>query len=1044
MRLRRPDSQAVRSINLRSINLWTHRFGSANAWAGIIVCILYFYFGSLARAGGPKVVAGSSYFNSSTMGQPLVWGEGVVTYYTDQGDLSPVLPNASANSLVASAFGQWTAVPTAALAITSGGQLAEDVNGSNVTVNSDGTISMPADIQSTAVGTPVGIVYDLDGSVTNAFLGAGAGDASQCFSNAVFGGDDNYGPSATYLHALIVINGQCAQESSQLTDVEYRLVRVLGSVLGLGWSEVNSNVQSGSPPPTADDFAGFPVMHFADPLNCVPIAICYANPYQLAMDDTAAISRLYPVTAENQTSFPGSQIFSAVTARIHGSVWFTDPQGNPTQAMQGANVVARWIDPTTGLASHRYTVSGVSGALFTGDQGNPVTGFDDALGDPLTQWGSNDQSLEGFFDLAGIQPGNGTSVQYQLSVEALDPLWSAQVGPYTPGPVTPSGVDPPLTVTVVTGGDADQDVLMVGPAQAVPYAVSNWTAPAAMPIGGDWESSLSGYGAMDYFLLEAQANRTLSVAVTALDESSGASLVKAQPVIGVWAASDLQGTSPPAFTASPFNQLNYGLTRLDASVLTSTNFLIGISDVRGDGRPDYRYEGYVLYGDSVSPARVGVSGGAVTVQGTGFYSGLTTSIGSLSARPIAVGGNQMILSAPAQADGTQNISIRDPASGGSSLMTAVLTYGAAVTDNIVLLGGGLNSRTPVGIQATIPVTVRVLAADGITPVSGATIGWSATNEVQLSACAGASACSMTSDQSGYAVTWLTPAVIGVSTITATLAPAAYNPAKSVSATLDASESPSDIGVSTPYVYVAEGATISLSVTARLLSNGIPQSGATVNFTTVNGAGVLSSGSALTSSSGYATVTLTVTQFTTSVQVNACAAPANVPCQPLYANAVPLAQQNLQTVSGAGQVSTGLAFQPIVVRVTDNSSPPNPVIAASVSYFNTVLRPVGSGTSSGNPMNPAMPVILSVSQSNATADMNGLSSFMPTSAGFNAPLEVDVTATGGNSGSIDFPLEVYAPLDNSNSSGGIGQRPVAHTPTRVLGAAAGKEAVFVHE
>src|ERR1700733_7227945 len=125
------------------------------------------------RAGGPKCVAGWSYFDWTPSGQPLVWPQGEITYYTDQGDLSPILPNASANSFVASAFSQWTSVPTAALTATAEGQLAEDVNGTNVTVNSDGTISMPADIQSTATGTPIGIVYDYDGSVTDAFLGSG-------------------------------------------------------------------------------------------------------------------------------------------------------------------------------------------------------------------------------------------------------------------------------------------------------------------------------------------------------------------------------------------------------------------------------------------------------------------------------------------------------------------------------------------------------------------------------------------------------------------------------------------------------------------------------------------------------------------------------------------------------------------------------------------------------------------------------------------------------------------------------------------------------
>ncbi len=65
----------------------------------------------LGHAGGPKRVAGSSYFDSTMTGQPLIWPQGEITYYTDQGDLSPILPNASANSFVASAFSQWTCCP---------------------------------------------------------------------------------------------------------------------------------------------------------------------------------------------------------------------------------------------------------------------------------------------------------------------------------------------------------------------------------------------------------------------------------------------------------------------------------------------------------------------------------------------------------------------------------------------------------------------------------------------------------------------------------------------------------------------------------------------------------------------------------------------------------------------------------------------------------------------------------------------------------------------------------------------------------------------
>src|SRR5262249_48755578 len=246
----------------------------------------------LALAGGPKYVAGSSYFVSSAMGRPITWSQGQIDYFTDQGDLSPILPNALANAFVENAFGQWTLIPTASLSITSSGQFAEDVSGRNIAV-SGGIISAPADIAPTAIGKPVGVVYDFDGSVTDALLGAGAGDSSQCFWNAAYGGADNFSTNGNFLHALIVINGLCAQQSSQLNDVEYRLVRVIGGVLGLGWSQMNSNVITGHPTPTAADFAGFPLMHYLDPVTCVPITACYANPFQMAPDDQAALARLY-------------------------------------------------------------------------------------------------------------------------------------------------------------------------------------------------------------------------------------------------------------------------------------------------------------------------------------------------------------------------------------------------------------------------------------------------------------------------------------------------------------------------------------------------------------------------------------------------------------------------------------------------------------------------------------------------------------------------------------------------------------------------------
>jgi hypothetical protein len=87
-----------------------------------------------AHAGGPLYVAGVSYFDPATKGVPLIWAQGTVNYYTDPGDLSPLLPEAAADALVADAFSRWTNISTVALTATQAGQLAEDVNGSNVTL----------------------------------------------------------------------------------------------------------------------------------------------------------------------------------------------------------------------------------------------------------------------------------------------------------------------------------------------------------------------------------------------------------------------------------------------------------------------------------------------------------------------------------------------------------------------------------------------------------------------------------------------------------------------------------------------------------------------------------------------------------------------------------------------------------------------------------------------------------------------------------------------------------------------------------------------
>src|SRR6195256_3360208 len=135
----------------------------------VLICIAV-----ASRAGGPAFIAGSGY-DPGVEGHPLIWANGSVQYFTDQGDLSPILPNAQADIFVAAAFSPWTSISSVALTASQGGHLAEDVNGGNIAAAANGAITAPADITSSATGTPLGIVFDYDGTVTDALLGQGAG-----------------------------------------------------------------------------------------------------------------------------------------------------------------------------------------------------------------------------------------------------------------------------------------------------------------------------------------------------------------------------------------------------------------------------------------------------------------------------------------------------------------------------------------------------------------------------------------------------------------------------------------------------------------------------------------------------------------------------------------------------------------------------------------------------------------------------------------------------------------------------------------------------
>jgi hypothetical protein len=152
----------------------------------------------------------------------------------------------------------------------------------------------------------------------------------------------------------------------------------------------------------------------------------------------------------------------------------------------------------------------------------------------------------------------------------------------------------------------------------------------------------------------------------------------------------------------------------------------------------------------------------------------------------------------------------------------------------------------------------------------------------------------------------------------------------------------------------------------------------------------------------------LTKFTTNVQLSACVAPADNPCQTIYANAVVPAMMNLQPVAGAAQMVSGITFQPLTVRVTDSSMPPNPVQAAGVLFQSTVLRPPGDNLIPGaaNPAQTGMPVILSADQSTVQSDANGLASLVPSVGSFTGNLEIEIQVSAGTTAVLLDELESF--------------------------------------
>jgi hypothetical protein len=878
----------------------------------------------IANAGGPRWVAGSSYFNPSAKGQPIVWANGQVTYFTDLGALSSKVTQAQANAMVATAAAVWNNVNTAAVSIQPGGSLAEDVNGANVIASPNG-ISMPADIQATATSVPVAIVYDADGSVINAIYGAGASSPLVCQNDGVMVSVDNFAVTGNIVHALVLVNGLCAGTTTQVTNLQYLLIRAFGRVLGLDWSQTNEQIFQGSQIPTGG-LQGWPLMHPIERLCNGGSGQCFTNPTQLRSDDLAALNRLYPVTAANIGSFQGKALTASSTIAVQGTIQFPDGQG-----MQGVNAVLQPL--LNGAPDLRYTATAVSGVYFQGNSGNPVTGATDMAGNALNRFGNDDISLEGYFDLSGIPlPPGTTSSQYQLTFEALNPLYtgSSSVGPYTTGQVTPSGTMPVIALGTLNAGSITTQTVVVDDAADENQSGADGTesSPAAVPVTGEWTARVTGYAHTGWFQWWARGGREFTIEAEALDENGNATENKAQVVLGAWNGADAVGSGPVTVTVQPFNGSEAGLTTLPVMTIADSEVRIGLADLRGDGRPDYAYRGRIFYADSVSPARLPAGGGPMLIRGIGFRPSVNVSVNGVAAQVSSVTPTTIVAIAPPSGGATGNavVQIQD----AQTLATAAINSGAsydAEPDDAVSLFEAPAGVVPIGVPQ--PITVRVINVTAQTPAPGVTVTFAVTAGTAVPGC-GLNSCNVVTAGDGTASLPIIPNSTALAQITVSL-----TNGSSVMTEFTGMAPPS-IAALTPNLYLALGSAAQWPVQALVLnSSGVPTAGQTILWTASDSGVNATAGQNVSDSTGTVTNQVTAGPFSASVNstISACV-PGTTTCATFTVTPVHPETAVLSAWSGTSQyISLSQGFAPIVLRVTDAFG--HPLAGANVMFAETL-------------------------------------------------------------------------------------------------------------
>lgn len=947
------------------------------AMLGIVVAV--------AHAGGPRFVGGSN--AGPWHGVARGFDISQIAYYTDPGALAANVTHAQADAMVAAAAAVWN-VPMVSITLTQGGTLAEHVSSGNTYF--DGTkMVFPADVQATNYAAmPIAVVYDSDGSVTDLLLGVGASSPSSCRQNGVTESVDGFGGDASIQHAVILLNGRCVGSTpQQLMQMRYQLMRAFGRVLGLGWSQNNDNVFTGVPTPTADNEAYWPVMHPIDVI-CGPYTYqCMQNAFQLRPDDISALALLYPVTSANLTA--GKMLTLDGADSIWGELDFPTSQG-----MQMVNMTVKRMLASTSYMDTSQIASGLSGIRYAQNLGNPVTGGEPEQDNVGLLW----PGLDGLYYIPRVPANNGANLY--VSAESVNPLYTGDyaLGPFQRPPLTMSGTSQTaLSPVAWIGGTYIFAPTMLNAASScAPGNDGTPASPAASDPSGWWLGQICGPQHASWWSASAQAGRSWTFEVTALDESGTATNNKLQTVLGAWNMSDPQGTAP-TIAAAPYamNALAPGVTQLKigpAGSAASLRFVV--ADQFGAGRPDFAYKARVLYADAIAPASVGSGGGLITLTGTGFQQGNRVLVNGVAATVTSASATQIVAIAPnamkagAVAGKALDVEVLDARTGANTTIYAALTYTSAA-DRMQLVSAPAAIET--GVAAAPPFAVRVLTSDGLAPAIGATVRFSVTSGTATLGC-GNSTCNVVTGTNGQAQTTITGGAAGTVTVVATeVSGGAF-----VQATLTDSDPVLAVSIASPPAYLAAGASATWTVTLLASRDGAAAVGTRVSWST-NSALTVSPAQGTTGLDGSSTATVKAQSIGASTNVVSGCAWTTV-CATWTAYGVAPEQWVIAAGSGAWQsVQQSAMLAPVTLLVTDGAGHALP--GASVTVYQSVDAWEGACPARGRCA--AAPVIAK-SQTTSISDGNGQIAVTPLIVR-GQPQTINVAAVTGTRGFVAFSM-----------------------------------------